>query len=228
MRFCCWLWFQITTNVCIFVSKCALLLLALVSNNDKRGSVSHCIPVAHTARAGWPTPPTGIAVLLHAIPVTGDIQPLIVVLESTMVQLPGKPVPSVPALYPLPPSSRRLPCLYTLGQMSGCGFCAHYRWSLAKPYSNHAHKNRLLTSVLRHGSSRPGFCVRCFVCLWHTTKEPATCQRHSVHIREGEENPGANGGGKLTFSPSAPQITQINSLYGTISPRAGGKPRCPP
>ena len=112
MRFCCWLWFQITTNVCIFVSKCALLLLALVSNNDKRGSVSHCIPVAHTARAGWPTPPTGIAVLLHAIPVTGDIQPLIVVLESTMVQLPGKPVPSVPALYPLPPSSRRLPCLY--------------------------------------------------------------------------------------------------------------------
>ena len=119
MRFCCWLWFQITTNVCIFVSKCALLLLALVSNNDKRGSVSHCIPVAHTARAGWPTPPTGIAVLLHAcmqsmaysyIPVMGDIQPLIVVLESTMVQLPGKPVPSVPALYPLPPSSRRLPC----------------------------------------------------------------------------------------------------------------------
>ena len=65
----CWLWFQITTNVCIFVSKCALLLLALVSNNDKRGSVLHCIPVAHTARAGWPTPPTGIAV-------TGDIQPV--------------------------------------------------------------------------------------------------------------------------------------------------------
>ena len=28
-----------------------------------------------------------------------------------MVQLPGLPVPSVPALYPLPPSSRRLPCL---------------------------------------------------------------------------------------------------------------------
>ena len=69
--------------------------------------------------------------------------------------------------------------------------------------------------AVRHGFRT---CMVCVVC----TKEPATCQRHSVHIREGEEICGANGGGKLTFSPSAPQIIQLNSLYGTISPRAGG------
>jgi hypothetical protein len=70
----------------------------------------------------------------------GKRQPLIVVLDGTMVQVPGKPVPSVPALYPLPPSSRRLPCLFIIkiikikgertrveGQMLGGGFRALYR-----------------------------------------------------------------------------------------------------
>ncbi len=92
-----------------------------------------------------------------------------------MLQLPSLPVPSVPAFYPLPPSSRRLPCLYYRSNSNGTGAlqCFERTHARGEPADRYVYFMLILPGLVYECTFKPKKIPSC--CTGNIPKELGRC-----------------------------------------------------